>query len=97
MQQGYTQSPLHADKRADDQSNAEAQSMHISSSSQSSQCENSNGFGPKDVSSSTHADVVKPDEQDTAAAASTAGAASPSKYPDTRLYQFADIELAHGH
>lgn len=24
-------------------------------------------------------------------------ASSPSKYPDTRLYQFADIELAHGH
>ena len=24
-------------------------------------------------------------------------APSPSKYPDTKLYQFADIELAHGH
>ena len=26
-----------------------------------------------------------------------AGSASPSRYPDTQLYQFADIELAHGH
>ena len=98
-QQGYTQSPLHAGKRVDDQSNADAQSMHvqrISSSSQSSH-EDSDSVGSKDVSSSTHADVVKPGQQDSVAAASISGAASPSKYPDTRLYQFADIELAHGH
>ncbi len=30
-------------------------------------------------------------------AAASAGALSPRKYPDTKLYQFADIELAHGH
>ena len=28
---------------------------------------------------------------------SAAQAPSPRKYPDTQLYQFADIELAHGH
>ena len=30
-------------------------------------------------------------------AAASAGALSPRRYPDTKLYQFADIELAHGH
>ena len=30
-------------------------------------------------------------------AAASAGALSPRNYPDTKLYQFADIELAHGH
>lgn len=29
-------------------------------------------------------------------ATASAGAVSPRKYPDTKLYQFADIELAHG-
>lgn len=91
---------MHAGKHADNQSNAAAQSthvLHISSPSQSNQYDNSNDAGSKDVSSSANEDVIKAGQQGTVAAASIAGASSPSKYPDTRLYQFADIELAHGH
>ena len=55
----------------------------------------------RDESQGVEADGARNTQQGVASqeglAAASTGALSPRQYPDTKLYQFADIELAHGH
>lgn len=86
-------SPLYTDKDDSKQSSDGPQSAVpavVQQNSSPSQTDQS-----KEFSSAQNAqnDSIKPSQQDPIGREPS----SPSKYPDTCLYQFADIELAHGH
>ena len=82
-------SPLYAAKHdADDNSSHAAQPVDQTSLQQVGHSDSNGVVGSKVVSATSEA--AQPN--------ASAGEATPSsKYPHTKLYQLADIELAHGH
>jgi len=85
----------HAGKNGNHQSCDRGQSAFVASDQlNSNQGDESQGVETNGASN-TQQGIAS--QEGLAAAAASAGGLSPRKYPDTILYQFADIELAHGH